>query len=584
VIGAADIGFVSVVALAPHQDLEMEYRTKLARAGSIMPGRDTPNYVGFEVERVDVTDDPSKAIGDSDWEPLTKAGSESLKEQLKAMLGSNPEVCSADWVASSITMPIPPILLKDYRYLVTHSEVPRLGEAVAAPVAPGAGGGLGGFGGFGGMGNNDEGSGGGLTGFGGGSLGPTGPGGAPPSGMGGLMGGGPPAGYGGGSGPPAGYGGGSGPPAGYGGGGGGPPAGYGGGSGPPSGYGGGGGGMFPPGMGGSTTILSPTAETPKELPSTKYKAVRFYDFEAKPNRVYRYRVRLLMYDPNFPEAASIQPRSSLLDVESGTLKRVQDLLEKERTELESRKRGAGSPPYSRNASRQTAWSEASPPVSTVRTQEGYLGEPKMVYSFDRERKPYEASTPRADMLIAEWDSAKTLFIPRKEQVVRGYVFGGPNREGGREAPFEVIHPITKVIKNLDSRESKGLVAVIDVGGFLPLESKVPKDPHLKSGADAVAFDPVANRLIIMREFDDFSGYGMHTEPDKPAIGPLGGPLKLEMPGAGGGLGGPGGGLMGGPGMGGRSGGGPGVGGGPGAGAGGGFGGGGGGAGSGDSQQ
>ena len=100
-------------------------------------------------------------------------------------------------------------------------------------------------------------------------------------------------------------------------------------------------------------------EIPRELPSTKYKLVRFYDFEAKPNRVYRYRVRLLMVDPNFPESASIQPRSAVLDSASGTLRRVQDLLGKERQDRQDFKpekdKDGRETYYKRNSSRKTAW-------------------------------------------------------------------------------------------------------------------------------------------------------------------------------------------------------------------------------------
>ncbi|MFM7517754.1 MAG: hypothetical protein ACKO3V_12490, partial [Pirellula sp.] len=213
-IGPRDIGFVSVMALAPHEDLEKDYRAKLSPGGNIMPGRDTPNYVGFEVERVDVTDDPNKAVQDSDWQALPNAGSERLKEIAKSIwLGTAPEVAEAGWTTPNLTIPVPPLLLKNYRDFVSHPEVPKVGSGTggAQPLG-GSGGALGGFGGSGGGGlEGDSGS-------------------EPESGGSG----GPPAGYGGG-GPPAGYGcgaaGGGGPPAGYGGapGGGGPPAGYGGG-------------------------------------------------------------------------------------------------------------------------------------------------------------------------------------------------------------------------------------------------------------------------------------------------------------------------------------------------------------------
>jgi hypothetical protein len=509
ILVARDVGFVSVMALAPHLDLEAEYRNKLAKAGSVMPGRDTPYYVGYEVQRVDVTDDPSKQVQETDWQPLPNAGSEVLKERAKlSWLGTNREVVASDWTMQNLTMPVPPVLLKDYRSYITHSEIPKFGDL--APSAPGPG--------SSGQGDSGDDQNGGIGGPGMGSLG-------------GLSGGGPPAGYGGGPGA------------------GGPPAGYGG---APGGMG----GMGGMGGGSGTSFVPPTAETPKQLPSTKYKLVRFYDFETKTNRIYRYRVRLLMYDPNFPEAASIQPRSSSLDVASGTLKRVQELLEKERKALESSSKEEGKTPYKRNSFRPTAWSEPSAPVSTVRSAEGYLGEPKIVYSTDKEQRLYETSPPRAEAVMVDWDPTNAIFIPRQDTVSRGYVFGLPNREGGKETPIEIIHPISKVIKNLDDPKIKNLTAVIDLVGFANLENKIPKDPHLKSGGRGVAFDPESNRIIVLREFDDFGGFGMHTAPEKAAVGPLGGPLKTAAgAGPGGGLGGPGGGMegFGGPGLGGPNG-------------------------------
>lgn len=549
VIGPRDIGFVSVVGLAPHQDMEKEYRTKLSPGGGIMPGRDTPNYIGFEVERADVTDDPSKDPTADDWKPLPNASSEKITQLSKNVwLGSNQEVLAKEWTTPTLTMPVPPLLLKDYRDVVTHKEIPTTGQMTVSAM-PSGGAGLGGGSSFGSSESESTESESGSSGFGAAGAGSAPPGygggGAPPGYNGGASGGGAPPGYGGGGAPPGYNGGASG---------GGAPPGYGGGagsSGAPPGYGGGSG---MPGSGGAAGgIIVPPAEAPKELPSTKYKAVRFYDFEAKPNRIYRYRVRLLMYDPNFPEAAGIQPRSSLLDVASGTLKRVQDLAEKERKDIEASKAAAEAKDkdkkdatvtaYRRTSSRKTEWSAPTPPVVTKRVADAYLGDTNLSYSVDREKRIFESNPPRAEMVVADYDSKMAVAIPRKDSASRGYVFGLPNRDGGKEVPLEIIHPITKIIKNLEKRESKSLCTVIDIHGMIPLEMKIAKDAHLKSGGEALAFDPESGRIVVMREFDDFTGFGMNTQPDKTAVGPLGGPMKVEaavaMGGSGGGAGAPG---------------------------------------------
>jgi hypothetical protein len=285
----------------------------------------------------------------------------------------------------------------------------------------------------------------------------------------------------------------------------------------------------------------PPAESPKELPSTKYKLVRLYDFEAKP-----YRVRLLMHDPNFPEAASIQPRSAALDASNGTLKRVQELLDKERRDREafkpSKDKDGKETVFKRNSFRKSDWSVASKPVATRRVTDGYVSEASISYSRGKDNRLFENNPPRADIVVAEYDPKLALFVPRKDKAERGYVFGLPSRDAGKEVPFDVIHPITKLIKALDSKkESKTLATLIDIDGMVNLEIKLSKDPYLRTGSEAVAYDPESGRLIVMREFDDFTGFGMHSAPDKPAVGPLGGGMKVEtgggMPGMGGGMGG-----------------------------------------------
>jgi hypothetical protein len=494
VIVAKDVGFVAVTALAPHEDLETEYRAKLAKAGNVMAGRDNPYYLGFEVQRADVTENPAKEVQEADWQPLPNAGSETLKERsYSSWLGMNREVVAADWTTPNLTMPIPPVLLKDYTPFASHSEVPKVGE-----VGFGRAGAKGGF--FGNDANESDQSG----DFGG--LGDVGE----PGGMGGF-----------------------GAPGGKPGGGGAAPGKFGGGAAPGKFSGG---GAAPGGFGGKFggsagqpggSNLQASQELPMQLEDTKYKLVRFYDFEAKPNRSYRYRVRLLMYDPNFPQAASLQPRSSALDVGSGTLKRVQELFDQEKKAMDAAAAVVDGKPYVRKSSRTSPWSEPSLPIATVRTTDGFLGEPKILYTADREQRLYESSAPQAKMVIAEWDSTNAIFVPRRDTVSRGYVFGLPNRDGGKELPFEIIHPITKYIKVLEESKLKNLVAVIDLSGFANLEAKTAKDQHLKSGARGVAYDPEANRIIVLREFDDFTGFGMHTQPDKTALGPLGGPLKLD---------------------------------------------------------
>ena len=508
--------FVAVTALAPHQDMETEYEKEFADVRGYMEGRDTPNYVGIEVQRAEINDkNANQELAESDWKPLPNVGTEEFKKFAKNMIGTCADVHRPEWTEPSISMPIPPILLNDYQKYASHSQIPLIvpqpkeneGEAVDADAGFGAGGyGAGGYGaggyGAGGMGGDGYGGagasgmmGGGEGGYSGGSLGGDGYGGAGGmAGMGSALGG---------------------------------ASGYGGGE---SGYGGesGMGGMG--GMGGGSGFNA--IQLPKRLPSTKYKLVRFYDFSATPGKTYKYRVRLLMYDPNFPEYSAFQPKTDTL--KSDAVKRVQILLANEPKEPKITSSTTGTatvkPPVKRVSKRETEWSLPSPAVSAIKPPAVFAG--------------FETAQPKVEAVVVEFDKPKAVYVPLKYPVEPGVVLGAMRKEKGKEVSPEIIHPTgapVKAIKSLKDYKSSSMVTVVSVSNKTKLETQLPtqkeKEP-LTTGYEVVSFDPFTGQLIVSREFDDFTGFNMFSQPDKPAVGPLGGGLKVE--GGMGGMGGMGG--------------------------------------------
>ncbi len=484
---AVSKGFVSVTALAPHEEMESSYRKEFYSVLGYMEGRDTPNYVGFEAQRVEIID-PNKEIEESDWKPLPDASPNNFKELAKKLPGTCSEVHLPNWVEPNISMPIPPVLLTDYRKYASHSEIPTgaFEESESASMSgmaggyPGAAGGMQSDGGFteasaGGMGSGSMGMA-GMAGIGGMSG---------PGGMGGMSG-------------PGGMGG-SGYPGGMGGMGG-------------SGYPGGG------GMGGySDGGMSGIMDVPKKLPSTKYKLVRFYDFSVLPGKVYKYRVRLLMYDPNYPEWTAIKPASSTLSNE--VLKRVRALESQEPKDagVATKPQSGSAAPIKRASRRETEWSAPSMPVLTAK--------PASVYVAKGEEK--------LECVFVDFDAAKGISVPRKENLdnlfSRGLVFGTPTKVKGREAPVEVIHPVKRVIKALKDFKTTNFVTIVDIKGYAPLTMGTSKDP-IKTGAEVVSFDPLTGQLVVSREFDNFTNFHMYLQPDLPAVGPLGGGLTIRSAG------------------------------------------------------
>jgi hypothetical protein len=303
--------WAGIYALVPIQKQNRAYTEALGGAESFDPSSDFPNYYGYEVERVDVTNEPSAA--EIDWTKATKklVKPDVVAKEAEKWSTETPELVDEMYVQQNLVFPLGPLLQKSWKRWATHPKIPlaMMGPAFEEPATnedatkqknldsldadpdaedPSAGGYAGGagYGGGGGYGRSPGGYGGGGRGGAGYGMPPRGGAGygMPPRGGGGY--GRSPAGYGGGGG----YGrGGAGYGAPRGGGGYGMSrGGYGGG-----GYGGGGG----------------FGETQIQI---SHSLMRHFDFDVQPGRKYRYRVRLVLRDPNHkrPPNELVKPRSS----------------------------------------------------------------------------------------------------------------------------------------------------------------------------------------------------------------------------------------------------------------------------------
>ena len=255
-------------------------------------------------------------------------------------------------------------------------------------------------------------------------------------------------------------------------------------------------------------------EMPRRLPSTKYKLVRFYDFTAKQGKIYKYRVRLLMYDPNFPEWAPYKPNSATLKTEA--LRRVQTLESEYKAKepqppVKQTNPPTIIPPTKRTAYRVTEWSEPSAAIMTKK--------PAMVFTAEAK----DPKDPKPECQFIDFEPQKAVSIPQKGLSERGFVFGTPNKVKGKEA-VDIIHPVTKVIKAIKDYKSTNFVTVVDMKGLTPLSAGSAKDP-IRTGAEIVSFDPLTGQLVISREFDNFTSFNMFVHPYLPAVGPLGGGLS-----------------------------------------------------------
>jgi len=287
--------WVTVLAKVPIKQQVQLYEDALASARGFNMATDVPKYIGYVVERAEVTD-----AGAGEFKPIKSMIKDRLVKIISRWPIDTPELVNRKYVHPLLTYPLPPLVMRSWDDEITHSDMPiqteeeimaeqeaAMAEAATAPEP-------------------EEGTAEGTEDFAaaaermatqpqyGGEYGRGGYG-----GEGGRMG------YGGGYGGRGGYGGeGMGRPGGYGGEGG--RMGYGGGYGGRGGYGGEGGymgGGMRMGMGSQL----------KELPEfewdgvTKFLLFRYFDDTVQPGRRYKYRVKLVLHDANYkhPEGEKV---------------------------------------------------------------------------------------------------------------------------------------------------------------------------------------------------------------------------------------------------------------------------------------
>ncbi len=521
-IGSKATVFNAITALVPHKKMVEDYLLQFQESGSFVPARDLPTYLSFELQRVDVTADPTRAIAEKEWVKISDAVVQSnlpkndnwaarkfIPGRDRPLSQPVPDVIDRNAQSPGLTMPIPPMLVQDYREFSRHPAIDwiwntknltaRRPKKILVPddesnVLPGSkprGGAMGGMGGamgggYGGGGYGGEGGtmgggyGGGAGGYGGGGYG----------GEGGTMGGG----YGGG-----GYGGG-----GYGGEGGMMGGGYGGGS-----YGGGGygGGM----MGGAA--MSPSAQP-------EFKMVRCYDFltQRDVGKIFCYRLRLVMRDPNYPEQAYI-PRPAPNTLKDEVWARVAPLIAKEDQAIKA-------DPKAVRTYRYTDWSQPSPPARVEMPSDVLAGDvefdgPKS-FKVDGQTVSLTVKEPKGVVVTTTMDWNTGAMFAVESDVRRGTVLA-------EKADIELVVPSSRLVKIKKDQPIDARSTVVDIRGGKPLAGDSRDDP-LKDIGEMLILNRDGS-VEATNEFDDMFLYRMYKFADEhemaekmaaPAAGAAGG--------------------------------------------------------------
>src|SRR5690606_32017153 len=72
-VGSRGTIFNAITAVVPHKKMVDEYLLQFQDTGGFIPLRDLPHYLSFELQRVDVTADPTRAIADKEWTKISDA-------------------------------------------------------------------------------------------------------------------------------------------------------------------------------------------------------------------------------------------------------------------------------------------------------------------------------------------------------------------------------------------------------------------------------------------------------------------------------------------------------------------------------
>lgn len=252
------------------------------------------------------------------------------------------------------------------------------------------------------------------------------------------------------------------------------------------GMGGGMGGMG--GLGGTNAVFN--------TPLVKYKLIRFTDFSVEPGRKYRYRVCVVLDDPN-NSGLHDAPSPAALDAK-----------------VQERLKGGDKDKYYR----QSPWSVASDVVTLPPAQWFYVGqvEPEAGQMIVENTRPVRRE-PSARAVAVVHDASKGADVPTEQVVFRGTTFN-------LKTEVDVAHPIFGDFRKLKNYVLRTDAVVADIlgGEAIPTVHKDRKEKLTVPG-EMLIIDAEGN-LMVQDESEDvqeFQRYAPSHEEDKPAAAAAG---------------------------------------------------------------
>jgi hypothetical protein len=447
-----------ITAVVPFEKQEEAFLDALSNAQGFDPMRDLPNYLTFVVNRADVTDDPNADPETLKWVRLKSP--QALKVFAEQNFDGIPEeVLEVDYLDDNLTTPAYPFMMRDLTSILTYPDIPRFnpnpvvvdttsgrrkrgsGDKSEEPEGPMDGIGIDPMGGLSQQPGMNYGGSGGQTGQ---RPRSTFKGHKSRSGSGGGMG--------------MNMGSGAMPMGGS----------------AEMGMGSGMGGMGYGGVGN------------EQLPPPKYKLIRFTDDTIVPDRVYRYRVKVYLEDPNRPRLPEMAPAIETLD--EAVKDRIKTL------DAAEEKSGRRTKFYV-----ESEWSAPSDPVSLPKRDWFYASSvtPVVMQSFDPGRLPaIPVKEPTAEVLVRVWDEAYSVDVPAKaSDLVRGSPLTFIRTA-------DVVHPVTTEIKEIPGYKFRTDSVVVDISGGETIPAATKQNDKPKSAPGEVLIVDGHGRLVVQNEVED----------------------------------------------------------------------------------
>lgn len=439
---------VVVLAAVPLEQQYEEFDKAFKDALDYDPIRDIPRYATFRVERADVTADPNQDPDAATWQPL-KTANAAATETMK--WGPSPsEVVDLNSIDPTVlTHRVPPFLQREIFQALVHPDIPlataagdpNAPAAVADPAKP--------------QGDDEFGGQNPLAGQQGGAqagLGEGGPRLPPgmrmpgPNGPGQRM---------------------------------------------MQGFSGEGQG---PGMSGAT-----------EVATAKYRLIRFTDTTVVPKHKYRYRVKVVLEDPNNPclteLAKNMWDPSRTAPLRKPPIQSITENVKKRRDAADAKERH----PF-------LLVSDASEPTDVVEL-------PEVNHYFAGQITPGKGNAvkpgtptiltiqPTANLLTVAWDTKMAVDVPAEKEVLRGAILNF-TRE------VEVIHPAKLLIVPIGEHTFKTNSIVVDFAGgneMPTVDFKSPSTEKVMEPTEILIFDG-EGKLQLLDEADDVEGFRRYLPP------------------------------------------------------------------------